>query len=81
MCDKVIKLPAAHQIDRDLILMCEELLERARDGILIGLAVVEHHRGDAVAITVSMAGSYHHINSGAARLAFMLASQQQTIDG
>jgi len=81
MTDNIIKLhPDDDRIDRDIVLLCEELLERARKGAVLGLALIEHHRGDTVAISVSSTGSYHHINSGAARLAWMLASQKQVTD-
>jgi hypothetical protein len=77
MSDNIIKLHAGDGINRDIVLLCEELLERARKGVVLGLAMIEHHRGDEVAISVSTTGSYHQLNSGAARLAWMLASQKQ----
>jgi hypothetical protein len=81
MSENIIKLhPGDDRIDRDIVLLCEELLERARNGALVGLALIEHLRGDEVAISVSMTSSYHQINSGAARLAWMLASQKQITD-
>ena len=63
--------PACH--DPEILTMLEELIARARDGNVMGLAIVEHQRGDAVAIQVSAGGNYHYVNSGAARLAHMLA--------
>ena len=62
--------------DGDMIAMIEQLLHRARAGLVHGIAVVEHQHGDAVAIQVSQCGNYHYINSGAARLAYWLAAQE-----
>jgi len=59
--------------DPELLAMIEELLVRARDGHVMGIAIVEHQRGDAVVVQVSRAGNYHYVHSGAARLAHMLA--------
>jgi hypothetical protein len=61
----------------DLLEMIEELLLRARTGLVLGLALVEHRHGDEVAIEYTGPNSYHHLNSGAARLAHALASKQQ----
>ena len=61
--------------DSEIIAMIEELLHRARAGLVHGIALVEQH-GDGVAIQVSQCGNYHYINSGAARLAHLLAAQQ-----
>lgn len=58
----------------ELIDMAEALLRRVRDGLVIGLALVEHREGDEVAIQTYGPASYHQLNSGAARLAHMLAS-------
>jgi len=60
----------------DLIDMIEGLLLRARTGLVLGLALVEHRHGDEVAIEYVGPHSYHHLNSGAARLAHALASAQ-----
>ena len=62
--------------DDDMISMIEELLQRARDGLVHGIALVEHQHGDAVCVQISQCGNYHYINSGAARLAHLLAAQQ-----
>jgi hypothetical protein len=62
--------------DDDMIVMIESLLLRARAGLVHGIALIEHQHGDGVAIQISQCGNYHYINSGAARLAHLLAAQQ-----
>jgi len=71
--ENVVNLHNRSGHDADLLAMLEELVGRVRDGSVMGLAIVEHQRGDAVVIQVSSAANYHFVNSGAARLAHFLA--------
>lgn len=60
--------------DGDLIAFVEELLERVKSGETVGLAIVEADRARNVSCGWS-GGSYHLINSGAARLAHKMAGE------
>jgi len=63
--------------DRNMIEMIEDVLHRARAGLVHGIALVEHRNDDEVAFQFFHSpGSYHHMNSGAARLAHALAGAQ-----
>ena len=70
---KVVDFKRRDGGDGDVLKMIEELYRRALTGAVVGLAVIEHQRDDTVAIEISAASSYHHVNSGAARLAHYLA--------
>jgi hypothetical protein len=63
-------------INPELIAIVEHLAKRVRAGVTIGLAVIEHQLGDDVVIEACGAGSYHELNSGAARLAHLLAGMK-----
>lgn len=78
--DNIINLRSINgpEVDAELLDMLEELLARVRNGFVMGLAIVEHQRGDAVVIQVSAASNYHYVNSGAARLAHFLAGMSHT---
>lgn len=74
----VLQLATKPAIDSELVGMIEGLLERARAGTVLGLALVEHQVGDGVRYEVSACFNYHYINSGVARLASFLASLKTT---
>jgi hypothetical protein len=71
----VVNFPTSNpdRHNRDLLEMLEGLVEQARQGHILGLAFIEHRRDGSVAFSISRAPEYHHINSGAARLAHFLA--------
>ena len=60
--------------DGDLVAFVEDLLARVKSGETIGLAIVEADRARNVSCGWS-GGSYHLINSGAARLAHKMAGE------
>lgn len=64
------------EVNGEAVEMLSGLLERVRSGEAIAVAFVEVKRGGIVAnaFANSRTGSYHALNSGAARLAYRLAS-------
>ena len=70
---KIVALhPTEPIIDPELVALAEQLLERVRAGITIGLGIVEHQVGDVVAVEVRGGASYHHLNSGTTRLSHLI---------
>ena len=63
-------------IDPELVALVEHLLVRVKAGVTIGLGMVEHQLGDDVVVEVCGPSSYHHLNSGAARLSHLLAGMK-----
>lgn len=61
-------------INGDAVRLLRESLERAESGEVIGVAIIEVRRARTVATAVSKSTTYHELNSGAARLAAMLAT-------
>lgn len=62
------------EINSDAVRLLRESLERALAGDVIGVAIIEVRRARTVATAVSKSATYHELNSGAARLAAMLAT-------
>lgn len=63
----------------DLLELATATLQRVRDGEVQALAVVEVRRDGIVHVEVcGDDDSYHEMNSGAARLAHLVVSQQDT---
>jgi hypothetical protein len=75
MTVNVIQFSTAPGLD-EILRMIDELRHRAFAGDVIGLALVEHRAGGDVTYEVFGPVSYHHLTSGAARLAHHLASQE-----
>lgn len=72
---KVVQL-APTNINDDAVHLIEDVLERLRRGESIAVAVVEVMKAGNVATAYCKSQSYHHLNSGAARLAARLASAE-----
>lgn len=63
-------------VNEDAVSLLEETLARVRSGETISIGIVETHRNRGVSTTYTSppGGSYHLLNSGAARLAARLAN-------
>ena len=57
----------------EVVNFLRESLERAENGEVLAVALVEVRRGGAVATAWTCGNSHHFLNSGAARLASRLA--------
>jgi hypothetical protein len=67
---------SAPTVNSDAIALVEGTLERLKSGKVIAVAVVEVEADSgSVGTHYSKADSYHHLNSGAARLAARLANE------
>jgi len=70
------KLRIADRPVHDVALaLAEEVLARVKSGETTALATVEVHPAGDVEIHTAHRGQYHHLNSGCARLAAMMASE------
>lgn len=61
--------------DNEVVDMLEKSLARAREGEVIGLAIIEVNRAGVVSNAYTHHKNYHSLNSGAARLAYRLAGE------
>lgn len=68
--------PVETVINTECLELLEESISRVRAGETTSLAIVEVQKGGNVATCFHCSGQYHQLNSGAARLAARLASEQ-----
>lgn len=62
--------------NQDAVELVEQLLERLWSGEVVDVALVQVTRDGSVSTVWSKGESYHRLNSGAARLANRLASEE-----
>lgn len=60
----------------DALALAEETVERIKNGQTIAVALAEVRKGGVVATAWSKSDSYHHLNSGCARLAQRICWQE-----
>lgn len=74
----VIALPKTSRINQSALEMAQSLVERIKSGEVVTIAVVEVRADKVIAAACSdrPVGTYHLLNSGAARLAHMLAGEE-----
>lgn len=67
---------AERSVDEDVLALAEEVVERVKAGETVSLAVVEVHPAGNVSWRRVTERNYHALNSGCARLAAAMASEQ-----
>lgn len=70
---QIVKNEAAPAINEEAIELVEGVLERLKTGKSLAIAIVEVYSTNEVGTAYSKSNKYHHLNSGAARLAARLA--------
>lgn len=75
MADPTPLKVAQRPVEEGVLRLAEDVLEQVKTGEIIALAVVAVHPAGNVGIRTAHNGKYHHLNSGAARLAAALAGE------
>lgn len=71
---EVVRLERKVEVNQDAVEMVEAVLGRLRSGETLAVGIIEHRANGGVSTIVSESkASYHQLNSGAARLAHVLA--------